>query len=163
MATSRCWLLTLVTLQCLNLAWAGKVVSKRPAAHAPDEHPAHPIFREARSWARARAEYWIERGAKLDFANPDNDGSLYKDLFRDVLEKAPTIVRNVAFAELFAGYADTTRFVTVFGYRAYAYDRKYGDDLQDICTIGGLLYAFYLVTAVVHSGVVHCSPQCSTW
>ena len=141
-------------------AWAGKRARVRPAASG---RPSHPVFERAHEWARAKSESFATRGLTTNCADESSDHAVYRNLFREIFEHLPCIPRCLVLVELFAGAAGTTLALNDMGHRAYAMDRKFGDPLQDACTIGGVAFAFYLVASVVTSGMLFCSPQCSTW
>eukprot|EP00959_Pyramimonas_sp_CCMP1952_P149407 3126418-Pyramimonas_sp.AAC.1 len=99
-----------------------------------------------------QAAAWAVRGITTNFADDNADYTIYRSIFREVLEHAPCITRNLALAEIFAGAAGITACMTSLGYKAFAYERKHGDTFQDVCTIGGTFFLYYLVSAVAVSG-----------
>eukprot|EP00959_Pyramimonas_sp_CCMP1952_P457765 9475485-Pyramimonas_sp.AAC.1 len=64
---------------------------------------------------------------------------------------------------MFSGTGQTARVLRdAYGASAYTFER---DDhaTEDGCTVAGMLYALWVVGAVVPGGCILLSPQCSTW
>eukprot|EP00969_Alexandrium_andersonii_P300642 13291544-Alexandrium_andersonii.AAC.1 len=102
-------------------------------------------------------------GEHTSLLQPGLENRLFEIAMREVLKAAPIVPRNVQSVEIFAGSKGITSAIEASGLAGGAFDRATGHPSEDICLLGGIIYAGILLLSVVPCGLAWMSPQCSMW